>query len=161
LADELTEDGRAIVPLTSSSPVDPRARLPFEQREVETRTLSNGTVVTTYKEPPLTADQYRANLPDYDDYEAMIEDVIAEVDAEDESGRQDAAAKANGKRQEEPEAHRHPRSDWDPAPLNRLGIWARKKREAEEVAKKAAEGDAKAPEGDPERDPWERLNGSS
>jgi hypothetical protein len=117
--------------------------------------------VATYKEPPLTADQYRASLPDYDDYEAMIEGVIAEVDAEDEAGRQDAAAKAIAKTQRERDSYRHPRADWDPAPLNRLGIWARKKREAEEAAKKAAEVDAKAPEGDPERDPWDRLNGST
>lgn len=161
MSDELTEDGRAIVPLTSSSPVDPRSRFPFEQREVETRTLSNGTVVATYKEQPLTADQYRASLPDYDDYEAMIEEVIAEVDAEDEAGRQDAAAKAVAKTQRKRETYRHPRADWDPLPLDRLGIWARKKREAEEAAKEAAEGDAEAPERDPKRDPWDRLNGNT
>ena len=63
--DEALEDGREIVPLGSSSPVDPRAQLPEAERETQTRTLANGTVVTDYVEPPLASD-YSAHRPDPD-----------------------------------------------------------------------------------------------
>jgi hypothetical protein len=42
------------VDLEPSSPVDPRAALPIEQREGLTQTaLGNGTLLTSYDDPPL------------------------------------------------------------------------------------------------------------
>lgn len=135
--EEHLEDGRRKVPLEPSSGVDQRVHLSDAQRETATRTLANGTVLTSYRDPPPTADEYAAaRMPD-DEYEALIEEVIAEHDAEkaEEEGR-------NPRHRQN-----HPQADWDPAPINRIGLWARKQREAEEAAKRS-----------PEASPWEGLD---
>jgi hypothetical protein len=145
--EELTEDGNRIVDLEPSSPVDPRAQLPADERQTESRTLPNGTVLTSYTEPPMTADEYHDSMRSFDEdaYEALVEEVIAEA-TDNERARIDLEARAS-------KAWPY-RGDWDPAPINRLGIWARKNKEAEEAAKAATED----PQGDPEGDPWERLD---
>lgn len=113
--EEHLEDGRRIVPLEPSSWVDQRVHLPDARRETATRTLANGTVLTSYRDPPPTADEYAASRMPDDEYEALIEEVVAEYDAE----------KADEERRIPPHRHNDPRADWDPAPINRLGLWSR------------------------------------
>jgi len=76
---EQPEGDRRIVPLEPSSPPDPRVLLPHEQRRTEVRTLANGTVLTTYTDPPLASEVSRL---DPDAYEALIDEMLAEEEAE-------------------------------------------------------------------------------
>ena len=69
--------------LVPSTRMDPRLSLPEEEREVSRKVLANGTVVTSYDDPPL-ASEYSAALPDPADYEALVDAVIAEFDSEQE-----------------------------------------------------------------------------
>ena len=69
--------------IVPSTPMDPRLSLPEEEREVSRKVLANGTVVTSYDDPPL-ASEYSAALPDPADYEALVDAVIAEFDSEQE-----------------------------------------------------------------------------
>ena len=133
--DENLEGGRKAVPLEPSSPVDPRAQLPEAERQTETWTLANGAVVTSYTEPPLASD-YSANRPDPDAYEAFLDEVIAEADAELEG--------------EEREAHERMFDRWGKNNLRQLI--------ADEQAEKAAEAEASddVPT-DPPEDRWASL----
>jgi hypothetical protein len=125
---EYGEDGREIIPLSRSSPVDSRAKLPFEERLTRTRKLANGTVLTDYAEPPL-ASEYSASRMDDDEYEALIAEVLAEADTE------------------QPEETRR-----------LFGPWERNNLRDLIAAEKAAKAVSEPPQGSPGADPWERLN---